>query len=343
MPWAVHLPTAAACSWFVLRTVLSCPFYGVTPTMPSAPVFPPIPADAIEFVRSAFRTANASATLVLTRQPSMHEEALDQQIITALDGVGSRIMPASGTAVGIETHWLGGRRHYGNWEIADIAVAVVARRVGMMAARKVALLQSKRLYSRELSVREEDVADYMEGIGRLIEIEQSVSTMTAARTFTFGDDCVYGQIEASGKQAARIEGYVAERGIPVYYSLYNPAAVPMSGTVPQINTGAPPPAVEVGCRVLAMVDVHGVLSGMAAGQRPRFSDLVRTVPAGSEDPFASHGWRLEDFIADEVLKCREGRLFEREKDVDLDRLLRGRSAPISAAIVVTIDLARGDG
>jgi hypothetical protein len=273
----------------------------------------------------------------------MHEEALDQQVVTALDGVGSRIMPNSGAAVGIETHWLGGRRHYGNWEIADIAVAVIVRRVGMLAARKVALLQSKRLYPRELSVREEDLYDYMEGIARLIEIEEGVATLTVARSFSFAEDCVYGQIAAAGDQSKRIESYVAARAIPVYYSLYNPATVPMASTVPQINTGAPLPAVEVGCRVLTIADVHGALSCMPAGQRPRFVDLVRAAPAGDDDPFATHGWRLEDFIADEVLKCREGRLFERTQDQDLDRLLRARTAPISAAIVVTIDLARGDG
>jgi len=306
-------------------------------------VLPRIPADAVEFVRSAFRTANESATLVLTRQPSMHEEALDMQVVTALDGVGSRIMPGSGAAVSIETHWLGGRRHYGRWEIADIAVAVIVRRLGMLKGRKVALLQSKRLYSRELSVREEDVSDYMEGIGRLIRIDEAVATLTAARIFSFGPDCVSGQIDAAGKQAGRIESYVAAHGIPVYYSLYNPAAVPMNSAVPQVNTGEPPPSVEVGCRVLTMADVHGALSGMPAGQRPRFSDLVRAVPAESADQFAAHGWRLEDFVADEVLKCREGRLFERMHDPDLDTLLSARSAPIVAAIVVTFDLARGDG
>lgn len=305
-------------------------------------MFPSIPTDAIEFVRSAFRTANAAATLVLTRQPSMHEEALDQQIVTALDGVGSSIMPGSGAAVGIETHWLGGRRHFGNWEIADIAVAVIVRRVGMLAARKVALLQSKRLYSKELSVEEENRADYMESISRLIEIEQSVATMTAARSFSFTENCVYGQIAAEDEQPTRIESYVAAHDIPVYYSLYNPATLPMTSTVPQINPSTPPPNVELGCRVLRMSDVHLVLSRMRAGQRPRFSDLVRAVPAGDKDYFAAHGWRLEDFIADEVLKCREGRLFERTQDSVLDRLLRGRTAPISALIVITIDLAQGE-
>ena len=149
---------------------------------------------------------------------------------------------------------------------------------------------------------------------------------------------MYGQIAAAGDQPKRIEKYVSERNIPVYYSLYNPATVPMTSTIPQIHTETAPPVIEVGCRVLTMSDVHGTLSSLAAGQRPRFMDLVRPISEGNGDPFARHGWRLEDFIADEVLKCREGRLFERLQDEDLNQLLSGRSAPISAAIVVTIDL-----
>jgi hypothetical protein len=305
-------------------------------------MFPPIPDDVIEFIRDAFAQANKSATLVLNRQPSMHEEALDQQIINALDLIGSRIMPGSGAAVGIETHWLGGRRHYGNWEIADIAVAVVVRRAGHLAARKVALLQSKRLYPREISVKEEDKSDYMIGIGRLIDIEESIETLTVARSFSFNDDCVYGQIAAAGEQSKRIEKYVSERNIPVYYSLYDPSGIPMTGTVPQVHRELEDPTIEVGCRILTMSEVHRVLSRMSTGQRPRFSDLVRATPAASSDPFGQHGWRLEDFVADEVMKCREGRLFERLQDEDLHRLLSTRSAPISAAIVVTIDLPRGD-
>jgi len=123
---------------------------------------------------------------------------------------------------------------------------------------------------------------------------------------------------------------------PVYYLLYNPARVPMTGVVPQLKADLDPPAIEVGCRVLTSRDVHGVLASMAVGQRPKFAELVRAVPAGDFDPYSKHGWRLGNFIADEILHCREGRLFERVDDEDLDNLLAFRTAPITA--VITIDL-----
>jgi hypothetical protein len=104
-------------------------------------MLPAIPEDAIEFIRAAVTQANQRATSTLARQPSMHEEGLDFQLIAALDEVGSRVLPGSGAAVEIETHWLGGRRlfdfldHRG-WEIADIGLLVAVLRLGVLLARK---------------------------------------------------------------------------------------------------------------------------------------------------------------------------------------------------------------
>ena len=50
------------------------------------------------------------------------------------------------------------------------------------------------------------------------------------------------------------------------------------------------------------------------------------------------GWRLERFVADEVLRCREGRLFDDTTDPNLRALFYARSAPITAAIVMTVDI-----
>jgi hypothetical protein len=49
------------------------------------------------------------------------------------------------------------------------------------------------------------------------------------------------------------------------------------------------------------------------------------------------GWRLERFVADEVLRCRQGTIFDDSSDPNLYGLLYRRSAPISAAIAITID------
>ncbi len=51
-------------------------------------MFPAIPEDAIDFIRDAFAQANAKATLLLSRQPSIHEEGLDLHLISSLDEIG---------------------------------------------------------------------------------------------------------------------------------------------------------------------------------------------------------------------------------------------------------------
>jgi hypothetical protein len=74
-------------------------------------------------VRDLFAAANTEARMALARQPAAHEEMLDFQIFAALDRVGPTVMSKSGAALLIDTHWLGGRRHWGGrWEIGLLPV-----------------------------------------------------------------------------------------------------------------------------------------------------------------------------------------------------------------------------
>ena len=303
-----------------------------------------IPEDVIDYTRSLFATANARATLSLARQPAAHEEMLDFQVVAALDEVGPCLL-GSGIAVDIDTHWLGGRRHYGGrWEIADLGIVIVLRRAGRLLWRKVGLLQSKRLYSFEIPVSELESADYRIGIGRLVDQTESIPTKTNAQRFRFTEECVYGAMSAASHQVKIIDEYVAARGIPVYYSLYNPPSIPFEGATPRLRTaGALAGDVPLGCRVLTREEAHAALARLPTGRTPSFSDMVREATAvNADDPLDQHGWRLETFVADEMMRCREGRLFEKAQDEDLRALLYERSAPIASLIQITVDLPNGD-
>jgi hypothetical protein len=300
-----------------------------------------IPDDVIDFVRGLFQGANTKATMTLARQPAAHEEMLDFQIFAALDEVGPSIVPTSGIAVDIDTHWLGGRRHYGGrWEIADIGIVVVLRRSGRMLWRKVALLQSKRLYSREIPVVELELADYQIGIGRLVDRSDNIAPRTQSRRFTFTEECVYGAMASASRQVQTIEEYIRRYHMPVYYSFYNPPDMPYQGIVPRpTNLGRLNEPIPLGCRVLTSGEAHTALAALPAGRTPRFPEMVGTIGTRNVvQPFDQHGWRLEAFIADEVMKCREGRLFERPDDTDLYALLYERTAPIASLIQIGIDL-----
>jgi hypothetical protein len=255
-------------------------------------MFPQLPEDAIEFVRGAFAEANRKAALLLSRQPSIHEEGLDFHLISARDEIGPRLLPGSGAAVEIQTHWLGGRRHFGSWEIADIALVIVVRRSGTLVARKVALLQSKRLYSREIPVSELDRADYEVGIGRLIDRVERLVPLSTQRAFSFSNACVYGAMTAGSPQVERIECYMRERGIPVYYTLYNPGRMPTSGMVPRLVEEPEEDSVQLGCRVLSAEEAHAALAVLPVGRPPAFAELIAPSREAGDDPYAAHGWRL---------------------------------------------------
>jgi hypothetical protein len=225
------------------------------------------------------------------------------------------------------------------WEIADIAFFILLRRSGYLQMRKVALPQTKRLYTREIAVPQLEPADFEIGIGRIADRNDPLRPISTLRQFTFDGDCMYGAMRAGDHQIEAIDQYFDDRGIPVYYGFYDPTSLPYSAQYP-VPAGTTPASVNaVGCRVLPSKVVHAAVAGLPDGRAPSADSLRLVPPIDPADAGSSRGWRLERFIADEVLRCREGRLFEDAADENLRRLLYARTAPIQAAISITIDVA----
>ena len=300
-----------------------------------------IPEDVIAYVRQVFSDANHEVSRALTQHPSLHEPGLDQAFIGKLNASSPAFFAASQAAVAIETHWLGGRWMYERWEVADIAVFILLRVRGRLVSRKVALLQTKRLYSQEIAGTELDKADYMIGIGRLADRVDLEFPLSSQRTFRFDKDSVYAALTSQSLQIDHIDAYFENRSIPIYYGFYNPLTVPYQGLYPAATTAHLPTANEVGMRVIPAPSVHGVTNAKPPGQPPSFDDLTFSA-FDADDPTSTHGWRVERFVADEVLRCRQGILFDGGADERLQGLLYGRGAPITSAITITIDLSRPD-
>jgi hypothetical protein len=176
----------------------------------------------------------------------------------------------------------------------------------------------------------------MIGIGRLVDRIEPIRPLAIGRKYAFTQESVYGAIAAGSQQVQHITGYEFHSSIPVYYNLYNPPDLPYHSTVPRLALEKVDVFPTLGCRVLRAADVHAALNALPIGKSPRFFELLSRHANSSND---LHGWRLESFVADEVLRCREGRLFEDARDARLASLVYERTAPIAAAIVVTIDLA----
>ena len=304
--------------------------------------FADIPEAVIDYVRRVFAAANDRVTRKMSDHPSMHEETLDHALIDELTDAPPAFFADERAAVEIEAHWLGGRRMWGRWEIADMAVIVMLRQHGRLAQRKVALLQTKRLYSGEIPVQPLEWDDYVIGIGRLGDRIDPELPLTHQRLFGFEETSEYGAMSADSEQVHRIEQYVAARDIPVFYAFYNPLQLPSRSSYPRLNGERSDGPNNLGCRVQTMEQVHTRLETLAPGKSPTFGGLSgfeseAPRPAG-DDPFAGAGWRLENFVADEVLRCRQGALFDAATNPDLRSLFYERTAPIAAAIAINIEV-----
>jgi hypothetical protein len=104
-----------------------------------------IPQDVRDWFRDVFRGCNERISEKLSNNPNLPEESLDLTWIEHLSQYASPVTLKSSWTIKIETHYLGGLRHFYRWEIADIGLLIFFRRGGIVERSKVGLLQSKRL------------------------------------------------------------------------------------------------------------------------------------------------------------------------------------------------------
>jgi hypothetical protein len=213
------------------------------------------------------------------------------------------------------------------------------RRKGVVERTKIALLQSKRLYPVESEAPAEDQAvDYEVGFGRLLESEQEFRSAIKQRKFTFAKESRYRALEYQGKQYQAILKYIQDEGVPVHYLFHNPLTLPSAAILPveadKVKTKAT--SCDVGCRVVGAVtlDLRLQAAKLKHLENPSFAQS-----GGASERLDSSCWRLEHFVADLVLGCKEGYLGGTNpmEDSKLFRVFSRRSGPISAAISVTID------
>ncbi len=138
-----------------------------------------------------------------------------------------------------------------------------------------------------------------------------------------------------GEQEKRVAQYEQDHEIPVYYLFYNPREIPWQATIP-FSHRAPNTRPLVGCRVVPSALLASRLDVKRDGTHPNYGDL-----RGLPQPFSSGshlaGWRVEHFVAGEVLKCRQGHVATEHDRQSLGQVFFGRSTPIASAISITIE------
>lgn len=296
-----------------------------------------IPADVAQWIRQAFDGCNVRVTQKLDVLPTTHETSLDLSFVEALSQVSAPAVTPSGYTVRIDVHFLGGGRHFGTWEVADIGALVIYRDSSSIVRTKVALLQSKRLYPVEQNFEEDSSLTYQRGFGRLHESDQEFLRVTSSRRFSFLQRGHYAAAAVSDEQWRAIEGYERTHAIPVYYNLYHPSVIPWHVDLPlQAGAVRRPSRHDVGCRVVPASAVRSALSKKAVGYVPTFADLAKSAACHLGADRGGPGWRLEDFFVDELVMCNSGYIAGSGNDEGLAAVFTQRGAPIAAGIAVTI-------
>lgn len=297
------------------------------------PAFP-VPDEVVKYVRQVFRACDKELGLRIERVPGVHEPALDMALIDELAKFSSPVSVTPEWTVRIDTHFLGGRKHYYTWEVADIGLLVYVRLGGKLYATKVALLQSKRLKpSSGGAIDQETKSDYGVGFARLMPSKESAVSFSTPTTFRFERSSKYKALQAGDHQAKAIAEFEEHKRIPVHYLFYNPWNIPSAMHLPLTGVPKLSGAGNAGARVVPAADIRGLLAGKAATYAPSFKDIEGLAGQGTH----LAGWRLDYFVADLVIGCKQGKLLEEANVANMNSLFFSRSGPISAAIAIGID------
>lgn len=303
--------------------------------------WPTIPEDVVAWFRTVFLQANRSVCERLVNLPNIRETSLDDGLIEALIPESAPTLLPSGAIVRMDTHNIGGLRRLGaphmdwdfpqrrRWETADIAILVFVYRRDTLVAKKIGLLQSKRLFPSNQDVDDEDEIGFLYGMNAFIRRDGHQAAAALHRTYGFDESCAYSAIQAGDRQVGLIDTLNRDFGKTVYYLLYNPPELPYSVSYP-LQQRVRVQDMPVGNRVLDAYDVHHALSSLNEGQSPTFGQL--------HSASAARNWPLETWAADLLLTCQVGQQFDDSNDDRVRYFLERRSGPIGTALAASITL-----
>lgn len=295
---------------------------------------PEFPVSVHRHIRNIFATANRRVAEKIARVPNCPEPSLDHTLIDSISfNAGPRVVEP-GWTVQVDIHSLGGMRHFHDWEIADIGVLVCARNNGNVVSQKVSLLQSKRLYPKNHGIREETEEDYRIGFGRLLPASAQNRELNIPHLFEFTEESKYREIRNGEGQVDRIRQYEEQSQIPVHYLFYNPWKIDCSYQYPIDRVTSLGSTANGGARVISATSLREKMADKDNGYQPTLADIAWAESSADKNKY---GWRLEHFISDRLLRCKEGRLFENLEDDGIFALFNRRSGPIAAAISINIE------
>jgi len=297
-----------------------------------------IPSDIKSYIYDVFKTTNEEVSEKLSLIPHTKEPALDELFLSSLRQYAIPKKFDSNWSLRIDAVFIGGGGHYYPWEIADIAIIIFFRNRGKLLKTKVSLLQSKRLYPNELRKSKKDDFRFY-GLQELAELENDFAQSLQTRTFNFKDASKYKAIKVKDRQWESINDYAIKTGIPVYYMFYNPNEIPLKVNVPFIES-VKQLKNEIGVRIVPGDKMYQTFN--RKNSAPSYEEIKTKIKLSDSKNQHIAGWRLEYFVNELLLECKEGYIAKSLKDEALNNLFYRRTGPLHSAILINIETNEND-
>jgi hypothetical protein len=295
-----------------------------------------IPEDVKRYVRKHFAKCNKGVASDLSLFPAIHEESLDMNLIGYWGKNQQPVKLKSGWTVRVDAHFIGGGRHFGTWEVADIGLMIIFRRRGKVVRSKMAFLQSKKLYANSLVFNKDNPHIRRFGMGRLLVTEEEHTEIIKPRLLHFTEASKYNAFQKDNDQQQAMKSFQERFGMKMYYLLYNPLIIPYSIKMP-VEVHPKFGKNKIGCRVIPKDFLDEALASYPAKHTPSFGDIKYMLSGEFLNKQHDAGWRLEYFIVDLMMACKEGIIDDSPNFETVLRFLNDKRSPMSSSLSVTID------
>ena len=288
----------------------------------------------MEYLQSRISECNFNVLYNLSAFPFTHEESLDHKLIGEFIGKGPRKF-GSGWTLRFDAHYIGGGRHYRTFEVADLGLMVIFRRKGKIIRSKLAFIQSKKLYANTVKFKEFDPY-YRQGMGRLLITDEEHLELVKPQTLKYSEASKYNALKTGSEQQDVMKHFSDRFDVKLYYLFYNPCIIPWQikspvEELPEIKNN------DIGCRIIPKPELDKALKSFNNDYSPSFGDIKYQLNVMDFNKEHNTGWRLEYFINDLLIGCKEGLIDDSPNFETMVALLRQKSSPISSALSITFD------
>jgi hypothetical protein len=295
-----------------------------------------LPQPIKDWIREQFASCNTQIAYDLSKFPGIREESLDNNFISYFSKIPGPLKFESNWIVTIDAYFIGGGHHYGRWEVADIGLIIIFRRNGILLKSKLAFLQSKKLYAASIRPILRDHQKRM-GLGRLLVTGLEYEEIVASKLVKFEERSKYKAFKKDSEQQMAMSSFSEKFTVPMYYLFYNTLSLPHSVESPLQN--APPQTDNlIGCRVVKKESLDKAIKEKSSNYIPSYGDVKLLLQDDYRQEQHTAGWRLEYFVTDLLLDCKEGLIDNSPNFETLLFIMSRKTSPIAASLSITIDL-----